>query len=266
MRKVALLLLLIPNLLSAQQDSAQHRADVLRIADGILHTYTAPTRWKSNDLVELAIVLGSTATLTAADQPIRDFWSEKQGRVLDCVNEVGYHFGKPYSGFFLGGGMYAAGLIVKNEWVRETGMALTTSLVTAGILEMTLKSVVGRARPQRELGNYNLTLMNDDAGFHSFPSGHASMAFTIAFVMAKRSTSVPVKTLFYSLAASTAVCRLYSDAHWISDIAFGGILAWYCSEAAVSRLEANRLRNPHRNTKWKVSPYPGGLTLRGTFM
>lgn len=262
--KVAFVLLLIPNLALAQYDSVK-QTDVFRFADAVIHTYTSPLRWNGKDWLKFGAVIGSTAALTLTDQPIRNFWENKDNNVLNQINNVGYHYGKPYSAFLFSGGFYTVGILIKNEWARETGLALGTSLLTAGLLEMGLKPLIGRARPSREEGNYSLSFFNKEVGYHSFPSGHASMAFTISFVMAKRSKSVPVKIFFYSLATSTAVCRLYSDAHWISDIAFGGIIAWYCSEAAISRLQANRMKDPRKNTKWKLTPYPGGVTLRATF-
>jgi membrane-associated phospholipid phosphatase len=263
-RSVVFVLFLMPFFTSAQYDSAK-RMDVMRFADGVLNTYTAPVRWKGKDWLKFSAVAASTAVLTLADQPVRSFWVNQDSPILDHLNEVGYHYGKPYSAFLFSGGFYAAGLVLQNTWAKETGLALGTSLLAAGLLEMGLKPLVGRARPGQELGNYKLSFLNEAAGYHSFPSGHASMAFTISFVLAKRTENIPLRIFFYSLAGSTAVCRLYSDAHWISDVAFGGVIAWYCSEAAIARLAANRLRKRGKNTEWNLTPYPGGITLRARF-
>ena len=264
LQKVFPVLVLIPTLVSAQYDSAK-RMDPVRFADGVIYTYTAPARWKGGDWLKFGAILGGTAAMTLADQPVRNFWQDQNNAILDGVNTVGYHYGKPYSAFLFSGGFYTAGLLMKNKWALETGLALGTSLLTAGLLEMGLKPLIGRARPGRGEGNYSMSFLNEEPGYHSFPSGHASMAFTISFVMAKQSKSIPVKVFFYSLAASTAVCRLYSDAHWVSDIAFGSIIAWYCSEAAIQRLQSNRFRKPGKNTRWNLTPYPGGITMRATF-
>lgn len=262
---VVVMFLLLPSVVQAQVDSVR-RPDVIRFADGVIHTYASPLRWKKNDWAKFSGILVGTAALTLADQPIRKFWIGQNEKALDHVDRVGYHYGKPYSGFLLAGGLYTTGLIFKNEWLRETGTALVTSLAAAGLLEMGLKPLIGRARPENERGNYVMTFFNEEPKYHSFPSGHASMAFTVSFVMAKRVESVPVKIFFYTLAGSTAVCRLYSDAHWTSDIAFGALLGWYCSEAVVERLKENRFR-PKRNRKTDINltPYPGGMTLRATF-
>lgn len=262
-KPAVIVLLLLPSLLFGQSDSVR-KSDVVRFADGVLRTYSAPLKWKGRDWLKLGTIAGGTALLSLADQPVRQFWSDKEGAALSGINEVGYHYGKPYSAFAFSAGFYTAGLLIKNDWARETGLALGTSLLTAGLLEMGLKTVVGRARPSKEEGNYSARSFSEEAGYHSFPSGHASMAFTISFVLAKRVESIPLKVFFYSMAGSTVVCRLYSDAHWISDIAFGAVIAWYASEAAIKGLELNKFRRVQR-TQWKFTPYPGGITLRGVF-
>ena len=255
---------MLPSFAAAQYDSVKRRPDVFRFADGIINTYTSPVRWKGKDWLKFSAIAGSTALLTVADHPVRNFWIQQNGKVFDCINVAGYHYGKPYSAFMFSGGFYAAGLLFKNEWARETGLALSTALMSSAFLEMGLKPLIGRARPGRGNGNYDMDFFNPTFNYHSFPSGHASIAFTISFVLAKRTESVPVKIFFYTLAGSTAICRLYSDAHWISDVAFGSIIAWYCSEAAIKRLQSSRLRK-ERKTKMSVTPYPGGITLRAVF-
>lgn len=264
MVKLLFVLFILPSVALAQYDSVK-RPDAIRFADGVFHTLSSPVRWKATDWTKFGVIMGGTAVLSFADKPTRSFWNNQEGKALDRVNSLGYHYGKPYCAFIFSAGFYTTGLLVKDNWTRETGLALATALLAAGFLQTALKPLVGRARPGNELGNYSVDFFNEEAAYHSFPSGHSSMAFTISFVLAKRSESIPVKIFFYSLAGSTAVCRLYSDAHWISDVAFGGIIAWFCSEAAIDRLNSNRYRTPNRKMKWNLSPYPGGITLIGKF-
>jgi membrane-associated phospholipid phosphatase len=266
MRYLLLIAFVIPSFAQAQRVDSIRQSDTFRFVDGMFYTYTSPLRWKGKDWLKLGGVLAGTAALTLADKPVRGFWINQDSKFLDGVNTVGYHYGKPYSAFLFTGGFYVGGLLFKSEWAKETGLMLGTSLLSAGLLEMTLKPAVGRARPSEGYGNYEVDFFNKEAAFHSFPSGHASMAFTISMVMARRVESVPVKVLFYSLAASTVACRLYSDAHWISDVAFGGTIAWFCSDVAIKRLTENRFRQVGtRRFQWKVYPYPSGLSVKATF-
>jgi membrane-associated phospholipid phosphatase len=265
MRNVWFIVLVIPLQAYAQQDSVK-RADIWRGGDGVFRTYTAPVQWKGKNWLTLGALAAGTTALSAADRPVRQFWTRYDNTFLDEVSGIGNHYGKPYSAFLFTGGFYMAGLVLKNQWAKETGLILGTSLLTVGLLESFLKPAVGRARPEEDLGNYHFSFLDKRGTFHSFPSGHASIAFTISFVMARRVNSVPLKIGFYSLAASTAVCRLYSDAHWISDVAFGSALAWFCSDFIIKRMEVNRYR-PVRpgKVKWSVSPVASGLSFKGTF-
>ena len=266
MAKVLFLLSVLPLGLIAQAHDSVRRSDFGRMADGIYKIQTAPLRWKGHDWIKFGGVFLVTAAMTQADQPIRNFAQAGRCDFMEGVNNVGYHYGKAYSAVALTGGFYLTGLAFKNEWARETGVALGTGLASASILSMGLKPLIGRARPSRNMGNQEIRYFSNDPDFHSFPSGHTTVAFTASFILAKRVKSVPLKIGFYSLAATTAACRLYSDAHWISDIAFGGAIAWFCSEAAIRSLEGNkyRIKKP-RKVDWNVSPYYTGLSFRGTF-
>jgi membrane-associated phospholipid phosphatase len=266
-RNTLFILLLIPVLSFGQFNKLYERqSDGARFMDGVGYGYTAPLRWKGKDWIKLGGILAGTTALTLADRPIRNFWANQNNRVLDGVHTVGYHYGKAYSALFFTGGFYFSGLIFKDEWARETGLMLGTSLFSTALMEMTLKPAVGRARPSEEKGNYALTFFNKKASYHSFPSGHTGMAFTISMVLANRIAYVPVKIVFYSLAASTVVCRLYADAHWISDVAFGGTIAWFVTDAIIKRMEENRFRPQRPNRiKWQVEPYASGFSLRGRF-
>lgn len=247
----------------AQQDSTT-RPDVVRFAGGILHNIGSPIRWTKTDWKTVSIVALSTGTISTLDRPVNQYWTAKHDPSLDVINVIGYSYGKPYSGLAFAGGFYLTGILVKNEWVRETGLMLATSLITSSLLEATLKPLIGRARPPLGTGNYDFHPFSGEPVFHSLPSGHAAIAFTISFVLAKRIESVPLKILFYAFAGSTALCRLYSNAHWLSDVALGGTIAWFSASEAVKYIANTRFV---RNTKTNVTLHPnvGGMTLRIAF-
>ena len=247
-----------------QQDSIRHSSDVFRFTDGVIHTVTSPGRWRGSDWLVLAGVLGGTAAVTLFDEPVRNYWQRQDNRFLDGVEEIGYHYGKPYTAVGVTAGFYLSGLIFKSSWARETGLMLGSSIFTSSMLMGVMKDAAGRARPEMLTGHLDFHPFNTSASFHSFPSGHSSVAFGISLLLARRVDNVPLKVLFYSLAGTTAVSRMYSDAHWLSDIAFGGTMAWFFADTAISRIEANRFRKVHKQDRlsWSVYPYPGGVSLR----
>ena len=247
----------------AQQDSTR-RPDVVRLAGGIIHNIGSPLRWKKTDWKRFSIVALSIATISTLDRPVNQYWSTKHDQSLNVINDIGYSYGKPYSGLAFAGGFYLTGILVKNEWVRETGLMLATSLITSSLLEATLKPLIGRARPPLGTGNYDFHPFSSGAEFHSLPSGHAAIAFTISFVLAKRIESVPLKILFYGFAVSSAFCRLYSNAHWLSDVALGGTIAWFSASESIKYISNTRFI---RNNKTNITLHPnvGGMTLRIAF-
>jgi membrane-associated phospholipid phosphatase len=269
--RLCLALLLLPFLAfgqrkhSIEQKDSVISRDVIRFADAMGYTYTAPVRWDGKDWLKVGGVVLGTVALTLADDPVRSFATSGKSRFMDGVSTVGYHYGKPYTGFALTSGLYLTGIIFKSEWAKETGLILGTSLFSAGLMESVLKPLVGRARPFENAGNYDITFLNKEAAYHSFPSGHASMAFTISMVMARRVPSVPIKIFFYSLATATAANRIYSDQHWVSDVAFGAVIAWFCSDVIIKRMEKNKYRRVNQNFRIRTEPFPNGIALKATF-
>lgn len=264
---VFVLLLLLPTLLFGQQEDIRFRPDVLRFGDGVLHTFSAPARWNGKDWLVLGGLVAGTTALTFMDQPVRNFWQRHDNRFLDGVERVGYHYGKPYSAIGFTAGLYLSGMVFKSDWAKETGLILGTTLFTSSTLMGVLKSTAGRGRPAEGMDNLEFQPFDESPAWHSFPSGHSSIAFSISLVMARSVESVPLKVLFYSLAGTTAVGRMYADAHWVSDVGFGGMLAWFCADVAIKRMQANRFRIVPRKDNllvWKVYPYPGGVTLRAS--
>lgn len=268
MRKLLLVLLLVPVLVHAQGDTVHVKQwDFVRGVDGVVHTFTMPARWQGKDWVKVGGIIASTAALTLLDEPVYNYLKPRHSKFLDGVERVGYHYGKSYSAAAVTGGFYLVGVVFKNEWAKETGLMLATALTTSTVIQAFLKSAVGRARPISGLDHFDTKPFSKYAKYHSMPSGHTTLAFTISLVMARQVESVPVKIFFYSLAGITGASRLYTEAHWISDVAMGGTIAWFCADAAVRRLQANQFRKVARENKFciKLYPYPGGLSLRATW-
>jgi membrane-associated phospholipid phosphatase len=248
----------------AQIDSVYVRRDnIIRGVDVIGHTITSAARWKGKDWLKVGAVVVGTTALTFVDDPVRQFMTHKKNGVLDGLERIGYHYGKPYTAISVSGGFYLAGVVLNDEWSKETGLMLASALTTSNLITTFFKSAVGRARPITGHDNYNVDMFSESPSHHSLPSGHTTVAFTISTILARQVKSVPLKITFYSLAGITAASRMYMDAHWISDVALGGTIAWFCADAAFKRLQENRWKPLARKNSVivKLYPYPGGLKL-----
>ncbi|MDJ0651754.1 MAG: phosphatase PAP2 family protein [Simkaniaceae bacterium] len=91
------------------------------------------------------------------------------------------------------------------------------------------KILIGRARPDIFLrkGIYGFYGLECDPYYHSFPSGHALTAFTLATSLSFIFPRCPI--LFYFLATLLSLSRLFLLNHYLSDViataAIGVIIA-----------------------------------------
>ena len=79
-----------------------------------------------------------------------------------------------------------------------------------------------------------------NSGAVSFPSGHTTVAFGVATVIATEYADKPaIPIIAYTLAGLVGLSRINDNEHWASDIIFSAPLGW-----AVGKLVA-RQRNWH---------------------
>lgn len=246
------------------QDTLAH-SDLYRFADATVSTYARPIHWKKKDWMTLGGFLAGTAGLTLVDEPAKQFFERKHAHFPNELADVGYHYGKPYSAVAFTSVFYLTGVLFNDRWAKDTGLELGATLLTSGLLQTVMKEVIGRARPGTEAGPYKFRFPSKGSiAYHSFPSGHAAVAFGISVALARRIDNKPIKILFYSLAATTALSRMHSNDHWLSDIAFGAALAWACNRTVAKRLSTNGTKkNRFGGISWSVSPTPKGLTVTG---
>ncbi len=175
----------------------------------------------------LLIGAGSAATylVSFADEPIRD---ELSSHVPVWSNTVKFlnELGNVKTMGLVSGVIYGTGLFIEEEKVRETGRLLVESLIWGGSINMLMRHAFGRYRPYNERGNGMFSFWQTDNDFQSFPSGHTTVAFSMATILSHQIDTWWSYPLFYALAAGTAGTRMYLDQHWLSDVCFGAALGY----------------------------------------
>jgi len=241
------------------------RSDLYKFGDGVIYSYSRPLHWQGKDWAKFAGLIGATAAISLLDKPVKNLFEDRDHKLLNGVERVGFHFGKPYSAFIFTGGFYLYGLVANNRWSKDTGILMGITLLTSGVLQTLAKDAFGRARPDTGLDQYYFSPFSQDAGFHSFPSGHFAVAFGIAHIVANRTDFVPLKIFAYTLAGTTFVSRLYHEAHWFSDMLFGGALAYFFGNTAMKRFTIYDGENANEKVSWKVLPHPRGISITARF-
>lgn len=120
-------------------------------------------------------------------------------------------------------------------------LALTWAFT--GIGAQSLKRVFDMPRPAGFFKNIDLNFLNDDKIYfaNSFPSGHTTTAFALFFVMSIFTDNKYLKTLFFVLALSTAISRVYLLQHFFIDVYFGSILGILLSFIIYKTIDGTKL-------------------------
>ncbi|WP_317168487.1 phosphatase PAP2 family protein [Costertonia aggregata] len=184
------------------------------------------------------------------------------------MREYGEFYGSPENNYLATSGVYLVGLVTKNEKLRRTGVLLISSATSAGLLQQILKSVVGRARPVANLGKDTFDPFNSSRNFHSFPSGHALLAFTNAYAIGKQFKNKWVKAGIYTVGAIPGISRVWDGQHWLSDMVFAFAISIATVESIDKYLDKKydqKYNARSKDVSWDLNFGPGTVGIVARF-
>ena len=197
--------------------------------------WSSPFHIKERHVGPLIVLAATAAFLIASDEDIRSAfqgyvdrhpWVDDLGPVVTQMGSLG---AAATAGLFFG-----AGLLFKDDRARDTGYLAACAMAQSFLVEHALKGLTGRQRPYVADGEDHWTGPagffkrydpDYDGRYDSFPSGHSTMAFSLATVVAlqyRHTTWVPV--LAYTIAAGVGLTRVTMDRHWMSDVVVGAVI------------------------------------------
>lgn len=277
MKKLLLLALLLLSATAFAQDITDNTPpnswqmltyDVGNMFMGIGYAYSRPLHWKGKQWGTFGRIAAGTGVLYIFDERTSEFAQNRRENVPKFIREYGEFIGNPENNYLVTGGVYFAGLFTKNEKLRRAGVLLVSSATATGFLQQVMKSVVGRARPVSGLSKDTFDPFRKERNYHSFPSGHAMMAFTNAYVIAKQFKNPWLKAGIYTVGLVPGVSRIWDGQHWLSDIAVSVAISIFTVEAIDRYLDRKYAEKYNQNTKlvsWNLTFAPGQLGITGRF-
>lgn len=240
--------------------------DVGTMFKGVGHSYTRPLHWQGKQWAQFGAVVGGTGLVYLADDNTSRFIRNNREGIPKFIRDYGEFYGSPSNNYIATSGVYAVGLITKNEKLRRTGVLLISSATSAGLLQQVLKSVVGRARPLANLGKDTFDPFNSSRNFHSFPSGHALLAFTNAYAIGKQFKNPWVKAGIYTVGAIPGISRVWDGQHWLSDMVFAFAISIATVESIDKYLDKKydeKYNDQKKMVSWNLNFGPGqmGVTI-----
>jgi membrane-associated phospholipid phosphatase len=180
--------------------------------------YTAPFR-PSNYRAKYIIPFVIVAAFIPADR-----------HISGALPPNGYSGATTFSNIALGGtgaavaGLFLYGLKENDDHARETGLLAGESFINSAALYAVTNIIAGRQRPNQ--GNGHGDFFWNNALSSSFPSGHATLEFSMSSVLAHEYPSIRSKILWYGLGTAVATTRVLGREHFPSDVIMGGTLGY----------------------------------------
>ncbi|MCB9207504.1 MAG: phosphatase PAP2 family protein [Ignavibacteriales bacterium] len=246
------------NNLQSNSNDRKFSNDISDFTGSVSRVLTSPFSWNKKDFYHAGGFLLLCSGSFFLDKEVRNIFLKNRNKTFDNLERVGYSYGSPL--YSISGGLltYLTGLTFNNNWVRETGLMLTETLVIIGIIQVPTRIIFGRARPYNGFGSTSFKFLNgmgqDRA---SFISGHAAIAIGMSNILAHQ-IDHPIATIgLYGLAAITPLSRLYDDKHWFSDVFIGSALGLFISNAVIRFHEESSLTK----SNFSLTPLPNGISL-----
>ena len=210
----------------------------------------APFRMSQKQVVRLMAGTGVLAAMIYFDGDIDRYFRPVKSRnhlireVSQEYTELGDYYGLSLLGVY---GVY--GLAAHKSKGFETALLASQASICAGTWTRAFKMLTARMRPGATYGDAEYPEGNwfgpfgqfnsknnprGIAAFDAFPSGHTSIAFSLATVFAKQYEDekiVPV--IAYTLATLVGLSRMVEHEHWASDVFAGAVLGYWCGNEVV---------------------------------
>ena len=198
---------------------------------------SAPYNFDTNDWLTAGGIAAGTGLLLLADKEINDTWRDDiRSGTLDDFLDVMEKFGDSQTVIFTALGGYALGELIGTERDKEAGLLVAQSFVLSAGLTQVFKFGFRRDRPDDSRGDQYSFFSSDSSKTNSsFPSGHATNAFSMAAVLTNvYDESVPwLGWVLYPVATMTSLARINNERHWGSDVFLGGALGYFIGRMVV---------------------------------
>lgn len=198
------------------------------------HVLTSPLRWNRQDVLTFAILSGGTFGLMLADEDLQDLVQDHRNSTTNRVSRWTDRYTKRVTNLTIGG-FYLSGIIFRNNKAKETALLCLESVALAEGITKGIKHLVGRTRPFGDKGAFHFDPLKipPPPSSLSFPSGHATAAFALTSVIAEQYHRIPLTIALYGGATVVALARVNNNAHFFSDVFWGGVIGVSVGKALV---------------------------------
>lgn len=209
-------------------------SSILKDQEGV---WTSPAKIRVRDLRWILPLAAATGAGLATDHhTMRDVVSHDPQFNQDSVNTSDALVGGLIA---IPAALYGVGIVHKDEHAERTGVLSAESVVDGLIVQEGLKLIAWRERPSQD--DSRGKFFQGNAGFDSaFPSGHSTVAWSSAAVIASEYPSRWVQLGVYSMAAGVSLTRVLGQQHFPTDVLIGSVTGWAIGKYVVRHHRGDR--------------------------
>jgi membrane-associated phospholipid phosphatase len=192
-----------------------------------------PSLFTRSDPLILGAFIAGAAAMRPFDKQIANEIREPEAQLNKTAGRAAKTFnflGSPGT-LVAGLTMYGVGRIGHFDRVADLGLHSTEAIVVSAGLTYVIKGLAGRERPSHagvnDPDDFAFGGGFKSGGSSSFPSGHSTAAFATATVVTLEThrwwpkSTWYIAPIMYGGASMVGMARLYSNAHWASDVVMG---------------------------------------------
>jgi len=237
--------------------------DIKDVGIDFVDLFSRPAHWRGLDWGLCGGSVALIGSMGGLDATLRTSAIGERSPTRTTLAELGNTMGRVAPGAIIAATLYTGGLALDLPGVRRAGRHVFQSALYAGLVTMSVKGLVGRHRPFLGDGPYVFSGVSASDEYNSFPSGHATMAFSVASSLSADIDHPAATVVLYGLATITAWSRMYDDRHWGSDVVAGSILGTVVGYSVATMDDPNDAVPGTGSIR--VVPTLNGLAIVGTW-
>jgi len=217
---------------------------ITRFYEDTKHVLTSPFHWKGQNLLTFTTLSVGTFELMLADRDFQDFVQKRKNSTTNRISKWTDRYTKRVTNLTIGG-LYLGGIVFHSQKAKETALLCLESVALAEGITKGIKHLVGRTRPFGNKGAFHFDPLKfpPPSSSLSFPSGHATCAFALTSVIAQQYHNIPLTIGLYGCATVVALGRVNNNAHFLSDVFWGGVIGFSVGRSLVKFNKKNVSEN-----------------------
>jgi hypothetical protein len=227
MKKLLIILMLWAAILLSAEEQKYIPAYLYSYPQTAVQGITAPIRWTASDWLTAIGIVGIGAGLYVYDEDINQFTKDHKTDFSQDISLAAKQFGE---GKYILPAIALTGMggyVFKSDKTTDTGLLCLKSFILANAATQTLKAITQRERPDANQGKEFFNGGAYQKHRESFPSGHATVAWSVAPIIASQYRASPwVPPLAYGIATLTSCSRVHDNKHWASDAFVGSLIGY----------------------------------------